>query len=94
MHYCRRSALQDVARFRRLSGATFEGIMVHERGFVLDANRTLATMFRCEVSELIQQKIVVESLATPEFKRWFIRIFSQYETITSSGFEKDGSKHQ
>lgn len=61
-------ALQEsVARFRRLSEATFEGIMVHERGFILDANQTLARMFRCEVSELID-KNAFESLAAPEFQ--------------------------
>lgn len=92
MPYLAEVTLQDVARFRRLSEATFEGIMVHERGFVLDANQTLATMFRCEVSELIG-KNVVESLATPEFQEVVRKnILSGYEKpYEVVGLRKDGS---
>lgn len=47
-------ALQESEeRFRRLSEAAFEGIVITDRGVVIDANRQLARMLRCELDELI-----------------------------------------
>jgi PAS domain S-box-containing protein len=40
-------------RFRRLSEATFEGILIHEEGKIIDTNRLFATMFGYDVSEVI-----------------------------------------
>ncbi len=40
-------------RFRRLSEAAFEGIFIHDRGTILDANQTLASMFGRELDELL-----------------------------------------
>lgn len=45
--------LDRETRFRYLSEATFEGIMVHDNGVILDANQTLAKMTGYEVTELI-----------------------------------------
>lgn len=44
---------ESEARFRRLSDATSEGIAVHERGIILEANQAMADMFGYQVSELI-----------------------------------------
>ncbi|MCK4965983.1 PAS domain S-box protein, partial [bacterium] len=41
-----REALEESEeRFRRLSEATFEGIVIHEEGIILDVNKTFAEMF-------------------------------------------------
>ncbi|AFY58106.1 PAS domain S-box [Rivularia sp. PCC 7116] len=41
------------AKWRFLSEATFEGIILHDRGIILDVNHTLAQMTGYEVEELI-----------------------------------------
>ena len=38
--------------FRRWYEATFEGIALHEKGVILEANQALATLLRCELSAL------------------------------------------
>ncbi|MCP4402483.1 MAG: PAS domain S-box protein, partial [bacterium] len=40
-------------RFQRLSEATFEGIVIHDQGRILEANQTLAKMLGYERAELI-----------------------------------------
>ncbi len=81
------------ARFRRLSEATFEGIMVHECGLILDVNQALATMFGYEISELIGKHWFEISLVTPESPELMRQIFlsgyeKPYEVV---GLRKDGS---
>jgi len=43
--------IESEERFRKLSEATFEGIVIHRDGIVLDVNRRFAEMFGFEVSE-------------------------------------------
>ena len=43
----------EKARWHFLSEATFEGIMLHERGIILDVNHVLAKMTGYEFEELI-----------------------------------------
>jgi PAS domain S-box-containing protein len=52
-------------RFRLLAEAAVEGILIHDNGVILDANRGLAEMFGYEVDELIGRD-VYETLPTPE----------------------------
>ncbi len=40
-------------RFRRFSEAAFEGILIHDRGVIQDANEALARMFGYQVEEMI-----------------------------------------
>ena len=40
-------------RFRRLAGAAFEGIIIHDRGRILDVNEQAAILFGHEPSEMI-----------------------------------------
>jgi PAS domain S-box-containing protein len=40
-------------RFRRLSDAAEEGILIHDAGLILEANEALARMFGCTVQELV-----------------------------------------
>lgn len=87
-------ALKDSeARFRYLSEASFEGIMVHEQGVILDANQSLAAMFGYEVSELIGKNAFELSLATPESLELIRKnIRSGYDkSYEIVGIKRDGS---
>ncbi|MEZ6852807.1 PocR ligand-binding domain-containing protein [Halodesulfovibrio aestuarii] len=53
-------------RFRQLSDSTFEAILIHNRGTILEANKAAITLFGFTWKELIGRKI--NSLATPEFR--------------------------
>jgi PAS domain S-box-containing protein len=79
-------------RFRRLSEVSFEGIAIHDRGIVLDANRTQAAMLGYEQSEIIGMSVV--DFAAPESRELIlsnIRAGNErpYEVI---GLRKDGSR--
>jgi PAS domain S-box-containing protein len=85
-------ALQESEdRFRRLSDAAEEGIAIHDRGIIIEANEALARMFGYELHELIG--INAEKLATPESWKTILKNISTmsekpYEGI---GVRKDGS---
>jgi PAS domain S-box-containing protein len=65
-------------RFRRLSEASFEGIVIHDKGKILDANRTCAQMFGYEVSEVIGMDAL--DFAAPEFRDLALQnVLSGYE---------------
>lgn len=49
---------QSEERFRRLSTATLEGIVLHERGVVIDANDSAARLFGYELDDLIGRHIL------------------------------------
>jgi PAS domain S-box-containing protein len=53
-------------RFRSLSNAALEGIMIHDRGVVLDANLAFARLFGYERPEELIGKDAPELLLTPE----------------------------
>jgi len=84
---------ESEAKFHRLSEASCEGIMVHERGIILDANQALASMFGCELSELIGKNAFELKLATPESLELIRQnILSNHEKpYEAVGLRKDGS---
>ncbi len=45
-------------RFQRLSEATFEGIVIHDQGRILEVNQTLAEMLSYERAELIDRDVL------------------------------------
>jgi PAS domain S-box-containing protein len=62
-----KGALQESEeRFRRLSEASFEGIIFHEEGNIIDANEAFATMFGYGLSEVIGKNAL--DFATPELR--------------------------
>ncbi|RMD93133.1 MAG: PAS domain S-box protein, partial [Calditrichaeota bacterium] len=87
----RRALEESEARYRRLSEATFEGVLIHDNGRIVDCNQQFATMFGYEISELIGKDAL--QLGAPEF-RDLLREKMQsgyekpYELI---GVRKDGS---
>ncbi|HTP05836.1 MAG TPA: EAL domain-containing protein [Nitrospirota bacterium] len=61
---------ESIDRFRRLSEAGFEGIIISEEGVIVDANTRMAEMLACKFSDLIGNKVsdfvAPESLASFE----------------------------
>ncbi|MFQ6039913.1 MAG: ATP-binding protein [Candidatus Poribacteria bacterium] len=78
-------------RFHRLSDATFEGIVINDKGTILDVNQTFATMFGYEMSELIGTSVL--KLMAPEFRDSTLnKILSGFEQpYESVGLRKDGT---
>ncbi len=58
-------------RFRRLTQVTFEGIVIHDGGKVLDANPAAIAMFGYEHSEVIGEKIL--KFVAPESQEMIIK---------------------
>jgi PAS domain S-box-containing protein len=80
-------------RFRRLSEASIEGIVIHDRGVVLDVSNRFATMFGYDVEELVGRN-VLDFLPAPDWKEVILeRVRSgseqPYEMV---GIRKDGTR--
>jgi PAS domain S-box-containing protein len=78
-------------RLHRLSDITVEGIVIHEKGVILDANQALATMFGYDLSEIIGQYAL--KFFTPESGKVMMHnIMTDYEKpYEIVGIKKDGS---
>ena len=78
-------------RFKRLAESTFEGILLHEEAKVIDMNKTFATMFGYDQSELIGMDAMrLVSPESIEVVRENIR--KEYEEpYEAIGLRKDGS---
>ena len=78
-------------RFRRLSSAAFEGIAIHDKGKILDANSKIAEMFGYKRSEFIGKYAL--DLAAPESWDLVLKhIQSGYEkAYEATGLRKDGT---
>ena len=79
------------ARWRFLSEATFEGIMLHDRGTILDVNHVLAKMTGYEVEELVGKNGF--ELATPESQELIRKkiISGNEKPYQVTAIRKDGS---
>ncbi|MGC9975520.1 MAG: PAS domain S-box protein [Syntrophales bacterium] len=67
-------------RFRQLADATFEGIVIHDKGDILDFNQAMLKMFGYERDEVIGKKNVIDFIA-PESRE----IVSRH---IATGYEK------
>ena len=54
----RQTLKESEARFQVLSEATFEGIVIHEKGRILDVNQAMVQMFGFQRSELLNKSIM------------------------------------
>jgi len=70
---------ESIERFRRLSEAGFEGLMISEQGVIVDANTRMAQMLGCKFSDLIGSKIT--DFVAPES-------FASVENHIKSGSEE------
>ncbi|MEB3831558.1 ammonium transporter [Phormidium sp. CCY1219] len=85
-------ALQESEeRFRRLSGATFEGILVHEDGKIIDANQAVARMLGYEISEIIGTNGL--NFVVPEHRETVLKkiVYGDEMPYEVLGLRKDGS---
>lgn len=71
---------ESQSRFRALADATIEGVIIHEKGKVLDANPAFAKMFGYEIDEVIGMPTA--DFLTPEAQKIF------QENICNHGDEK------
>jgi len=83
---------ESEARFSRLADATFEGVVIHDKGIVIDANQAVADMFGIELSEVIGQD-ALQRWTSPEARENVLRHIRNgdeqpYETVAS---REDGS---
>lgn len=80
-------------RFRSLSNASFEGIMIHDQGVILDANRAFARLFGYEQPEELIGKKGLECLLSPESRASIHERMQRKETgpLEVTGIRKDGT---
>ncbi|NPV67821.1 MAG: PAS domain S-box protein [Anaerolineae bacterium] len=78
-------------RYRLLSDAALEGILIHERGIILDANAALGAMFGYAVHDLIGQDALI--LAAPDTRPLVAqKIAANFAgAYTGTGLRSDGS---
>ena len=78
-------------RFRQLSGATLEGIVVHDQGFIIDANQAFAAMFGQPAAEIIGRNAFA-FIAPESHARIRQHIQAQFEEpYEALGLKADGS---
>jgi PAS domain S-box-containing protein len=87
----KRELQESEARFLGLSEATFEGILIHDEGRIIDGNQTLEKMFGYQRSEVVGKNIL--EFLSPRFRdkvlEWMrTKIEKPYE---AEGIRKDGS---
>ena len=78
-------------RFRKLTEATFEAIVIHDKGKILEANHRLYSMFGYEAEEVVGMNVL--DLAAPE-SRDLVRknVLSGYDKpYEAVGLRKDGT---
>ena len=78
-------------RFKVLAESTFEGVIVHDKGLILDVNHVMEDMFNYQRSELIGNNAL--DLMMAEFREGILsNIRTEYENLTEAeGIRKDGT---
>ena len=79
-------------RFRILSAATVEGVVIHDHGVILDGNQSLADMFGYTLDEMIGRNML-DLLPTPESRDIMLRHIrsGSSERYEVHGHRKDGT---
>jgi len=80
-------------RFRCLSDAAFEGVVIHDQGRILEANQGFCDLYRCDRADEVIGKSVLE-IAAPESRdavRQHIRSGSE-KPYEATGLRKDGTR--
>jgi two-component system, NtrC family, sensor kinase len=80
-------------RFRSLSDSSLEGIMIHDRGMILDANRAFARIFGYEHPDELIGRNSLELLLSPESRARIRERWERRETglIEVTGVRRDGT---
>ena len=87
----RRQLREEKLRFQTLTEATFEGILLHQEGMILEVNPALEAMFGYSHSE-VSGKQILEFIA-PEFRQFVSERLQRKSERPSEveGLKKDGS---
>ncbi|WP_172642150.1 hybrid sensor histidine kinase/response regulator [Cylindrospermum stagnale] len=82
---------ESQSRFSALADATIEGVIIHENGKVLDANRAFAKMFGYEIDEVIGMSAA--DFLTPEGQKIFRENIcnGDEKLYEMTGVKKDGT---
>ena len=86
-----RQLQKHTERFQKLAEATFEGIIIHDQGRILDVNQAVSQMFGMQAAELIETNLL--GLIAPEARQSVtekIRARDE-QPYESAGIKKDGS---
>jgi PAS domain S-box-containing protein len=79
-------------RFDMLSEASFEGILIHVDGVVIDVNQRLAEMMGCEAHELLGPTTMQRTFAQDDLAATLGRVAHGYEgTYRITAIRKDGT---
>lgn len=62
-------------RFRQLSEATFEGVVVSENGVVIDVNSQICLILKCEMTDMLGRKVI--DFVAPESRALVSRMILQ-----------------
>lgn len=85
-------ARHNEERFHRLSEATFEGVVIHEDGIVLDANQVLLDMFGTTL-EQVKGRDALAYIVPEDRERLRRNIAERHaETLETVGIRADGSR--
>jgi PAS domain S-box-containing protein len=86
-----RQSQDRAALFRRLSGATNEGIVIHDNGQIVDANDAFAHMYGYEMAQVVGSQL--EQYTTPESSGLMQERISRWNEVPFeiTGLRKNGS---
>ncbi len=88
-----RAVTESEERFKALSDATFGGIVIHDKGLILDCNKGLSDLTGFSQDELIGMN-GLELIAPESLDTVLANIRSGYEqTYEVTGLRKDGSRY-
>ena len=83
---------QSEERYRRLTEAAVEGVVIHDEGVMLEANPAFARIFGYEIEEL-EGRNLIDLIATPESRELILQHMrsGSRESFEVTGTRKDGS---
>lgn len=86
-----RSLKEEKERFKGLSNATFEGILLHDKGYIVEVNQSLERMFGFSRKELLKHNVF--DLLTPEYRSLIdeLMISEEEQVYEIQGLRKDGT---
>ena len=83
---------ESEAKFKKLSNLTFEGIVIHDKGFATEINLSIAKMFGYKIEELLGQNLIELIIPKKHHKIVSENITNQYASpYEVEGIKKDGS---
>ena len=79
-------------RFRRLSEATVEGIVVHRKGRIVDANEAMAAMFGYKIEQLVERDLIEFMSRESRSAISESLLLGNFKAFEALGLRQDGTK--